>query len=42
MNTRVDTRLLEIRDQISIVSVDLLDILRLSHESLECLVYPIL
>ena len=37
MNTHVDTRVLEILDQRKIVCVDLLDILRLSHQSLESL-----
>ena len=33
MNIRAGTRVLEIRDQRFIVCVDLLDILRLSHQS---------
>ena len=42
MNTRVDTRVLEIRHQRFIVCVDLLDILPLSHQSLESFVCSIL
>ena len=39
MNTRGDTRVLDIRGQRFIVYVDLLDILRLSHQSLESVVF---
>ena len=37
MNTRVNTRVLKILDQSFIARGDLLDILRLSHQSLESL-----
>ena len=42
VNTRVDTRVLEIRDQRFMVCVGLLEILRLSHQSLESLVSSII
>ena len=42
MNTRVAARVLEIRHQRFIVRVDLLRILRLSHQFLESLAHSIL
>ena len=42
MNTRGDSRVLEIRGQRLVVCADLLDILRLSHKSLDSLVYSII
>ena len=42
MNTRAGTHVLENRDQRFIVCVDLLDILRLSHQSTESLVHSVL
>ena len=42
VNIRVNTRVLKIRDQRFIARADLLDILRLSHQSLESLAYSIL
>ena len=41
VNTRVGTRVLEIRHQRLIVRGDLLDILRLSHQFFESLAYSI-